>query len=904
MSGEAASPLKPQTFMLGTGASTPTARYHGLDLDSEALVEELPAKEAEPHTATAIHLSPSVSGLSGGLKLPSEASSTSLQSDHPLYQSPTRKNLRRHSPSDWIERRHEELVQHPKDLPNPGDTPPRLPKHDDFPNALRVQIIPKYPRRTVDIRHVVVLLHQLGRLDSSLTQLAWDLYEEQQETCFVLLQAREGVPTPDSRYDRAEASGQWDELAFKSASSLSDMIKRTLITKCGFVPRSILLMGHGQGGMAVLTTAALWAGIEFGGVVSIGGPLPYYLRSASAGLITTPALVVRSSAADSNQFAFDCMERRFACVDTYVFSGTHDTLPNTPEFMKALVEFLAHRLQRSEWTKQAVISFDGGGIRGYGSLLILQQLMNKIGDEEKRLDILEGKATRTTSSFAPWPYRPIGHGKQRSSSNSSAKPTNASGSDTVARDIEELPNSSLFLPCHYFDYAVGTSTGGLISIMLSRLRMTVDDCINEYKTLGQKIFGNPRPLAFGAVMWHKFNYRVLEDVIKNVTRRHSEKSEEDVLHFPSDEDLCRTIVIAYAEYNKTEAPYLFRTYYTPRPASEPNRTRLRQATARNHGQPPRLSIWQIGRATSAAPKYFPPIKIERSIGDDHQREVRFKDGGFGCNNPSEEAYHDIVHKHGGSSAAVSLFISIGTGVSPVELFAKAPGNVANAWANLKAAKKHPSRTLHVHDAMARLARRDDKDIFDYYRFDGGSRLGQVELDEWKSHRLTRLTGRSTEPGFKTLDKMYVATAAYLQQGFVQKGLDECAKLLVKRRRYRTRDASAWDRYASASFYECSYQKCQKTPRKTAQQYKDHVKKEHFSALAEQPLEKAMKTSRRCWVYRNPPSTPGPKTTETRLERKGDPAAPISRLRRGESSDSGASGTESEEPPPPAVRFER
>ncbi|KAL8670970.1 MAG: hypothetical protein Q9168_004518 [Polycauliona sp. 1 TL-2023] len=507
---------------------------------------------------------------------------------------------------------------------------------------------------------------------------------------------------------------------------------------------------------------------------------------------------------------------------------------------------------------------DGGGIRGYGSLLILQALMNKIGDEEKRLDALEGKATGTTSSFTPWPYRPTDRGKQRSWSSGSSKPTKRIDSGS-ARDIEELPNSSLFLPCHYFDYAVGTSTGGLISIMLSRLRMTVDDCINEYKTLGQRIFGNPRPFAFGAVMWHKFDYRVLEEVIKNVTRRHSEKSDVDVLDFPSHEDLCRTIVIAYAEHDKTEAPYLFRTYYTPPPAADHNRTKLRQATARNHGQPPRLSIWQIGRATSAAPKYFPPIRIERSWGDDHQRDVRFKDGGFGCNNPSQEAYYDIVYKHGGDSAAVSLFISIGTGVCPVELFAKAPGNVANAWANLKAAKKHPSRTLHVHDTMARLARHDDKDVFDYYRFDGGNRLGQVGLDEWKSHRLTRLSGHNTEPGFKTLEKMYVATAAYLHQGFVQKGLDECAKLLVRRRRYRTRDASAWDRYASASFYECSYQKCQKTPHNTAQDYKDHVKKEHFSALADQPLEAAMKTSRRCWIYRNAPSQTQAKTTETREE---------------------------------------
>lgn len=43
---------------------------------------------------------------------------------------------------------------------------------------------------------------------------------------------------------------------------------------------------------------------------------------------------------------------------------------------------------------------DGGGIRGYGSLLILRDLMNKIGEEEKRLD------PRTESSFWPCDFKP------------------------------------------------------------------------------------------------------------------------------------------------------------------------------------------------------------------------------------------------------------------------------------------------------------------------------------------------------------------------------------------------------------------------------------------------------------------------------------------------------------------
>ena len=76
--------------------------------------------------------------------------------------------------------------------------------------------------------------------------------------------------------------------------------------------------------------------------------------------------------------------------------------------------------------------------------------------------------------------------------------------------------------------------------MLSRFRMTVDDCIIEYKTLGEKMFGHPRPLAKGAIIWHKFNYRTFEAVIKDVTSRRSEKAEYNTVSFSWDEDLCRT----------------------------------------------------------------------------------------------------------------------------------------------------------------------------------------------------------------------------------------------------------------------------------------------------------------------------------------------------------------------------
>ena len=39
----------------------------------------------------------------------------------------------------------------------------------------------------------------------------------------------------------------------------------------------------------------------------------------------------------------------------------------------------------------------------------------------------------------------------------------------------------------------GTSTGGLIAIMLGRLRMSVDQAIEEYRVLSKEVFGEKKP---------------------------------------------------------------------------------------------------------------------------------------------------------------------------------------------------------------------------------------------------------------------------------------------------------------------------------------------------------------------------------------------------------------------------
>jgi len=197
--------------------------------------------------------------------------------------------------------------------------------------------------------------------------------------------------------------------------------------------------------------------------------------------------------------------------------------------------------------------------------------MRKIAKLERELD------QNTHSSFHPSEYKPR---RSNTISEQADSPDNADESHILQREhtrmpvatpIDGLQDSDLFLPCHYFTYIGGTSTGGwvemirlinltltdpsmnsLISIMLSRLRMTVEDCIKEYKDLGGKIFGHPRLLPNKGIVWHKFNSDKLHAVIEDVVQRNHTKIINQIRHmYPSDEDLCKTWV-----YSVIGAPLL------------------------------------------------------------------------------------------------------------------------------------------------------------------------------------------------------------------------------------------------------------------------------------------------------------------------------------------------------------
>jgi hypothetical protein len=83
-------------------------------------------------------------------------------------------------------------------------------------------------------------------------------------------------------------------------------------------------------------------------------------------------------------------------------------------------------------------------------------------------------------------------------------------------------------PHDIFDLVAGTSTGGLIAVMLGKLGMTVDQCIDAYYGLSATIFGSkhPRARVSGGLALAKYSGSRMRDCVRELI--HHYRSNEDL----------------------------------------------------------------------------------------------------------------------------------------------------------------------------------------------------------------------------------------------------------------------------------------------------------------------------------------------------------------------------------------
>ncbi|KAF2876679.1 acyl transferase/acyl hydrolase/lysophospholipase [Massariosphaeria phaeospora] len=409
-------------------------------------------------------------------------------------------------------------------------------------------------------------------------------------------------------------------------------------------------------------------------------------------------------------------------------------------------------IRRKDTTKGPplrILSLDGGGVRGYSMLIILQELMHRAFVET------EGRAPKR----------------------------------------HEIPK-----PCDHFDLIAGTGTGGLIALMLGRLRMDVDTCKDVYVRMTKRVFETDKTIAGIPYRSTLFKASKLEEAIRECVREHTIYDDEgnDSGYAMSSTDLRSPVSPAsvgsgvtrsgstasrYSQIGMTPVNMRMaalkwgnpnaRLYDTReertktavtavykgarRPGS--NQILLRSYDSRKETSvEPSATVWEAGRATCATALAFKPIQVGQSV---------FLDEGSGKYNPAPQILDEAVCNEW-PGREVGVFISIGTGKRPEGTQQQQhlwwEGFVSSGVGDFAEARRRLMSKIEdcekIHQSMKDHLAKRQVNPEHYYRFNVNVGVGEFGMNEWN-----RLSEISTN------------TRMYLSEPDIQaKSLDAAAKL--------------------------------------------------------------------------------------------------------------------------------
>lgn len=285
---------------------------------------------------------------------------------------------------------------------------------------------------------------------------------------------------------------------------------------------------------------------------------------------------------------------------------------------------------------------------------------------------------------------------------------------------------------------------------------------------------------------------------------------------------CFSICIAWQKFSLsgTRVPYLFRSYRHPKSTNN-------DVLERNPDAQDEYKIWEVGRATSAAPTYLKAMKI-----DEDNEKSEFVDGGFGANNPTEEAYRSIQQLSNNDPQALKVVVSIGTGKN-LETDPHPNGGYGQILWYLNAAAKWATQSEGTHDNMIHNTRRDGAQ---YFRLNVEHGIGKMKLDAWKGSR-----------GNKTLELLRTKTDEYLASPEGESLVSRTARELATIRQARANlqaDPDRWERFCHGVEYACPVAPCdQGEKRWTRRELQRHVQDLHPARCGSDGLEHLLESGK-------------------------------------------------------------
>src|SRR6516225_7044646 len=224
----------------------------------------------------------------------------------------------------------------------------------------------------------------------------------------------------------------------------------------------------------------------------------------------------------------------------------------------------------------------------------------------------------------------------------------------VLQKIEDLLNAKRgrgdFVLADYFDYIAGTSTGGIIAAGLS-VGMSVKEILEFYQEAGAQMFVKANLLRR---LRYKFEDEPLAAKLREVFAPDTTLGSEKL----------QTLLLLVMRNATTDSPWPI----SNNPYAKYNDSARPDCNLK-------LPLWQLVRASTAAPTYFPPeVIVLPSAAQGGEREFVFVDGGVTMyNNPAFQMFlmatlyrfwtvKPTARWETGSDRM--LIVSVGTGTSP------------------------------------------------------------------------------------------------------------------------------------------------------------------------------------------------------------------------------------------------
>ncbi|PLW53609.1 hypothetical protein PCANC_06679 [Puccinia coronata f. sp. avenae] len=192
-----------------------------------------------------------------------------------------------------------------------------------------------------------------------------------------------------------------------------------------------------------------------------------------------------------------------------------------------------------------ILSLDGGGIRGLSMLYVIRELMTSI---------------------------------------------------QTALRLHKTP-----LPCEIFEMICGIGTGGIIALLLGRMRLDISVAIEAYLQIVRQVFRQSKGVIAAVRKKTRFSATKLEAVTREVVQRISGRDEIHLADQEGARPICRTFVIAMRPSEGKERRGTMSKLKSYEERQPPPATGMRGSSC---------SIPQAARATSAAPLFFKPARAE------------------------------------------------------------------------------------------------------------------------------------------------------------------------------------------------------------------------------------------------------------------------------------------------------